>query len=829
MSGNEDDYIYKKRRLHRACDFCRRKKIRCDGVKMDGSERCSNCKLYDAECTYLEAAQKRTVSRGNVEPLNKRVQRLDSNVMSNFVHEGESSRRASSRFDEPSSTAAPPTHNTTSPLMPLKELTAVGCSPNLPSDISSIKQEECEDYLTLSDDFQRLEVRDDSMYRFFGKSSSIQLIQTVIDAKHEYASSEDSWIPPSLFDAMRPKFRTRRSWEWNNTEPPYVCTYTFPPDDLLTDLIDIFFTKNDIMLPCLHGPTFRRCVKDKLHLRDEMFGAIVLLVCANASRQSDDPRVLLDGEDSKQSNGWKWFNQVQNTRRSLLVPPTIHDLQFYCLFGEFIFGMSSPQASWIVIGMGLRLAQDIGAHRKRNGPPTVESEMLKKVFWCLVAMDREAGCALGRPSGINDEDIDVDFLIECDDEYWENQDPEKAFKQPPGRPSKIAYFNTALRLNQLLGFCLRTIYCPNKSKVLLGFVGKEWEQYIVAELDSALNKWVDSVPEHLRWDPHREDEVFFNQSVCLYTSYYHLQILVHRPFIPSPRNSSLLQYPSLAICTNAARSLCHLLDVQRRRGGFWAQYACILNAFAAGIVLLLNIWGGKKSGVALNPKKEMQDVFKCMQVLKDVESTYQFAGRLWDFLYQLANAGDLPLPEQNSPLAQKRGRDHDITSTASDTDSSQSQTNSSTEEMSPFAPESTDSTIFDTGDASTHLQQPPSQPYTSSTAPNLLAGPFHAPYTSQDHLFGLPMHSAELGKMPLHGLVSFSNEIRDPTQQWAASASVYNAGMSYNMNVPSSVPQDFSFPTNSPGDPQSSLATSNSEQPDNDAMAVWSNAPNGFE
>ncbi len=95
--------------------------------------------------------------------------------------------------------------------MPLKELAATGRSPNLPSDVSNIKQEECEDFLTLSDDFQRLEVRDDSIYRFFGKSSSVQLIQTVMDVKHGYVSSADSWLPPSLFDAMRPEFRTRRS------------------------------------------------------------------------------------------------------------------------------------------------------------------------------------------------------------------------------------------------------------------------------------------------------------------------------------------------------------------------------------------------------------------------------------------------------------------------------------------------------------------------------------------------------------------------------------------------------------------------------------------
>ena len=39
-------------------------------------------------------------------------------------------------------------------------------------------------------------------------------------------------------------------------------------------------------------------------------------------------------------------------------------------------------------------------------------------------------------------------------------------------------------------------YSINKSKALLGFVGQQWEQHIVAELDSALNKWIDSVPDH---------------------------------------------------------------------------------------------------------------------------------------------------------------------------------------------------------------------------------------------------------------------------------------------------------------------------------------------
>ena len=39
-------------------------------------------------------------------------------------------------------------------------------------------------------------------------------------------------------------------------------------------------------------------------------------------------------------------------------------------------------------------------------------------------------------------------------------------------------------------------YSTKKSRIILGYVGKGWEQRIVMALDSALNKWVDYVPEH---------------------------------------------------------------------------------------------------------------------------------------------------------------------------------------------------------------------------------------------------------------------------------------------------------------------------------------------
>jgi hypothetical protein len=70
-----------------------------------------------------------------------------------------------------------------------------------------------------------------------------------------------------------------------------------------------------------------------------------------------------------------------------------------------------------------------------------------------------------RISGTDDEvtnapfypSFDLDLPTECDDEYWSPQDPGDAFKQPPGKPSKMSYFIAYLKLSQILAFALRTI------------------------------------------------------------------------------------------------------------------------------------------------------------------------------------------------------------------------------------------------------------------------------------------------------------------------------------------------------------------------------------
>ena len=55
------------------------------------------------------------------------------------------------------------------------------------------------------------------------------------------------------------------------------------------------------------------------------------------------------------------------------------------LTAVFLQGSSAPQASWTLIGVGIRMAQDVGAHRKKvyNAKPTVEEELWKRAFWSV--------------------------------------------------------------------------------------------------------------------------------------------------------------------------------------------------------------------------------------------------------------------------------------------------------------------------------------------------------------------------------------------------------------------------------------------------------------
>ncbi|PWY91769.1 guanine deaminase [Aspergillus sclerotioniger CBS 115572] len=83
-----------------------------------------------------------------------------------------------------------------------------------------------------------------------------------------------------------------------------------------------------------------------------------------------------------------------------------------------MFATTGPSV-WHILGTALRLATSLGLHKPRSVGNVVEEEMAKRAFWSLYNLDRLIASTLGRPLGIADEDISVSLPREFNDDWTE--------------------------------------------------------------------------------------------------------------------------------------------------------------------------------------------------------------------------------------------------------------------------------------------------------------------------------------------------------------------------------------------------------------------------
>jgi hypothetical protein len=272
---------------------------------------------------------------------------------------------------------------------------------------------------------------------------------------------------------------------WRNTR------FHFPDPDLIHVLIHAYMVNVNSLWPMFHRPTFVRMVNQGLHYNDTSFACVLLLVCANGARFVDDPRVLPPGA-TKRAAGYHWFIQTDISSRDLFRPPRLFEVQAYILAAIYGGPIFRPVLTWVIIGIAIRMIQQVGAHTKKvySAIPNANDELWKRCFWyvnvkclehmmneyllgwCIILMlvlprrpEDHLRCAKLSKSyysphlSLSDVLIsfDVEFPIECDDEYWETNDPALAFKQPPGIPSKLSYFIHTTRLRQIQMKAIRSL------------------------------------------------------------------------------------------------------------------------------------------------------------------------------------------------------------------------------------------------------------------------------------------------------------------------------------------------------------------------------------
>ncbi|KAL1727146.1 fungal-specific transcription factor domain-containing protein [Schizophyllum commune] len=652
----------KKRRMRGACDNCKKRKS--DSSKMPNNQ-CSTCTQLKVECTHAEMTKSLGSAKSYVETLERRLK-----VLERLFRKYLPGLDLNHEVDK-----------------------AIAIEDDESEDEALLRNDDDSPEARLISKLDKLQLAPDERV-FFGKSSAVMLIKAALDIKHQYHIQSGAEPPDSVY--ARPKIRSEflypRTWQLRAQDAAgstlgtgtLGLNFRFPEADLLDKLAELYFEHINLYFPLLHRPTFIRLIEEGTYLRDRHFAYVLLLVLGLGSRYSDDPRVLVDGTNDLHSAGWKYVSQVTQIRPAMAVRPSLYEVQAYCLLTLWIDGSSMPMGTWTEIGVGLRRAMEVGAHRRKHGKPTRQLELWKRAFWVLLCQDVYLSALYGQSVTLSTDMYDQDLCAPVDDEYWETGNPETCFVQPEGKPSKVEYFNEYIKLMEIYVTAMRSIYYTRKPTLTTAC---PTDQQTVTMLDSALNSWSNGLPPHLKWNPKEKDRITFEHAACLYTTYLHLQIFVHKPFITPLNARSKLNFPSLAICTSAARACARVMDARSQRDAVALPQFHIPVAIA-GFILVLNLWTGKHASLQPNPK-DLDDVYKCMRMLRACEERWHSAGRQYDCLRHLANAAEVGMPTwevyENANKKRKRVFEEGVGvgAAGSSQDGSPATTNSSLEVVTP--------------------------------------------------------------------------------------------------------------------------------------------------
>ncbi|ODN88494.1 hypothetical protein L198_06766 [Cryptococcus wingfieldii CBS 7118] len=633
MSGDPRSTSINTIRVHRACDSCRRRKVRCEGSQdNDAGGKCPSCIHGGHECTYMEDSQRpKGPSKRYVTMLEQKVGRLESILRQTESYVGPRLESEGFVYD----TYIQDLRSRNIPPYPaLKPL-------SLPTPSTSHAPSPA---LSIFSSTQSAHVKDEN-----DKDEPSHAV--LIDSDLKSARGIRSDIIVNMGQSKREAFWETSEWETSieadGTSP--MDFKVWPERGLDQLLINTYFDEVDLHMPLLNRLVFQEQYDAKLWRTSEGFAKICMLVFANGARYVKDRRVLWDsatpGDNSisQFSGGWKYFRVVLRMGRNIMQLPTLYDIQYLVLVCDFIHASSCPQLIATISSLGLRFIQELGAHISAvlaQWDP-VERALYHRAFWCLYHIDRYGSSTVGRPVAVLDSDFDVPELANIDDEYWEREDLDGRGKQPEGKVSRVAFFIEISKVDRIMGKTLNRIYGTKKpADVHIS------RRQMVDELDADLRTWADNVPPPLRWDPKRSNYSLLRQSADMWAHGHYARILIHRNFVPArPNTGTLEQLYSLASCVHAAYAICAITDALLSRGrqeecpaGHALPVTVKIPSWLSGIILLLSLYTIDMSKEELFRTRE--GLKSCLRASQELEKLWQKSGKTTDFLQQAVNEAD---------------------------------------------------------------------------------------------------------------------------------------------------------------------------------------------
>lgn len=237
----------------------------------------------------------------------------------------------------------------------------------------------------------------------------------------------------------------------------------------------------------------------------------------------------------------------------------------------------------------------------------------------------------GRSPMIDDRDYDTPYPTENDED-----DVDRV-------PRIMENFRHLIRLCEILGDILRDLYMVKGRRQLSAMATPD---SVISTLDKSLNAWMAKLQPSLRYRPPNtriaEKAPAPALELCqVHMLFYTTLILLHRPFIPGPTQSTAPSvFPSASICTFAANKILDIAEsllVEGRLAN--VNNYSVYFMFTAGIIFIYNA-ASSDSMFAFEAKIS---ITKIMRAMDEVEKTWITSARHCNILGELAGLREINL------------------------------------------------------------------------------------------------------------------------------------------------------------------------------------------
>ncbi|KAL2037437.1 hypothetical protein N7G274_009922 [Stereocaulon virgatum] len=485
-------------RIAQACDRCRSKKIRCDGI----TPCCSQCANVGFECKTSDKLSRRAFPRGYTESLEERVRALETEVkeLKDLLDEKDEKIDILSRIHSNSPSLRRPS-STISSSVDLAEIKEATSPAKEKEDTFRVQQSPC-----------LLDGEESETY-FMGASSGRSFVDT-FKAKAQESGKPCSEFKTSVFFTPRKKDAsiTRRS----------LSAASKVPSRMVSDhMVNIFFQEWAPLFPILHKPTalkvYTDYVTDPSSVKDKHSIAQLNLIFGIAALSAEWNKQSADGFET----------QWQAALDSVLAENTLPTLQCLVLAQIHCIAKADYNKLLHYKGMAISLSHRLGLHQsqKRFSLGALTSETRKKVFWSLYTLDCFSAALLGLPKLLNEGDIHAEYPADVDDENVS----ERGFQSTlPGESTRLSSALALFRLSRVMSKVLDENY-PAASSHDLSLQKS-------AALNDDLDAWLGSLPNHLRLhfvQDKPSTSIVGSRSPLLSLGYHYVRTLIHRPAVGS--------------------------------------------------------------------------------------------------------------------------------------------------------------------------------------------------------------------------------------------------------------------------------------------------------